>query len=37
MDEVPDYVYSRNDDLVAAPDKPEEIMVEFKAGDAVAG
>ena len=24
-DEVPDYVYSRTDDLVAAPDTPEEI------------
>ena len=34
--EVPDYVYSRTDDLIAAPDTPEEIMVEFKAGDAVA-
>ncbi len=35
-DEVPDYVYSRTDDLVAAPDTPEEITIEFKAGDAVA-
>ncbi|GAC1573116.1 MAG: argininosuccinate synthase [Sphingomicrobium sp.] len=34
--EVPDYVYSRTDDLVAAPDMPEEITVEFKRGDAVA-
>ncbi len=32
---VPDYVYSRTDDLIAAPDNPEEIMIEFKAGDAV--
>ena len=35
-DEVPDYVYSRTDDLVAAPDTPEEITVTFKGGDAVA-
>src|SRR5215217_1258662 len=34
--EVPDYVYSRTDDLVAAPDQPEEITIDFKAGDAVA-
>ena len=34
--EVPDYVYSRTDDLVAAPDTPEEITVTFKAGDGVA-
>ena len=34
--EVPDYVYSRTDDLVSAPDTPEEITVEFKRGDAVA-
>jgi argininosuccinate synthase len=34
--EVPDYVFSRTDDPVTAPDKPEEITVEFKAGDAVA-
>ena len=33
---VPDYVYSRTDDLVAAPDTPEEITVEFSGGDAVA-
>jgi argininosuccinate synthase len=35
-DEVPDYVYSRTDDLVSAPDTPEEITIEFKGGDAVA-
>ena len=34
--EVPDYVYSRTDDLIAAPNTPEEITVEFKRGDAVA-
>ena len=34
--EVPDYVYSRTDDLVSAPDIPEEITVEFRQGDAVA-
>ena len=34
--EVPDYVYSRTDDLIAAPDTPEEVMIEFKAGDGVA-
>ncbi|HYC64755.1 MAG TPA: argininosuccinate synthase [Reyranellaceae bacterium] len=34
--EVPDYVFSRTDDLVAAPDTPEEITVEFKGGDGVA-
>jgi argininosuccinate synthase len=34
--EVPDYVYSRTDDLIAAPDTPEEITIEFKAGDGVA-
>jgi argininosuccinate synthase len=34
--EVPDYVFSRTDDPVTAPDKPEEITVELKAGDAVA-
>jgi len=33
---VPDYVYSRTDDLIAAPNTPEEITVEFKRGDAVA-
>ncbi len=26
-DEVPDYVYSRTDDLVAAPDTPEDITI----------
>src|SRR5689334_1900123 len=35
-EEVPDYVYSRTDDPVSAPDTPEEITVAFKAGDAVA-
>ncbi|MCA1654266.1 MAG: argininosuccinate synthase [Sphingomicrobium sp.] len=35
-EEVPDYVYSRTDHLMAAPDSPEEITVEFKRGDAVA-
>ena len=35
-DEVPDYVYSRTDDPAGAPDTPEEITIEFKAGDAVA-
>src|SRR6478735_4239098 len=35
-EEVPDYVYSRTDDLVAAPDTPEEITIDFKGGDGVA-
>ena len=35
-DEVPDYVYSRTDDPVTAPDTPEEMVIAFKAGDAVA-
>ncbi len=34
--EVPDYVYSRTDDPLSAPDQPEEITIEFKRGDAVA-
>ncbi|MEO6360853.1 MAG: argininosuccinate synthase [Sphingomicrobium sp.] len=34
--EVPDYVFSRTDDFITAPDTPEEITVEFKQGDAVA-
>ena len=34
--EVPDYVYSRTDDPVLAPDTPEEVTIEFKRGDAVA-
>jgi argininosuccinate synthase len=34
-EEVPDYVFSRTDDYVTAPDTPEEITVEFKNGDAV--
>jgi argininosuccinate synthase len=33
---VPDHVYSRTDDPMSAPDTPEEIIVEFKRGDAVA-
>ena len=35
-EEVPDYVYSRTDDLVSAPDTPEEITIDFKSGDGVA-
>ena len=35
-DEVPDYVYSRTDDPVTAPDTPEEMTIAFKRGDAVA-
>ena len=34
--EVPDYVYSRTEDLLTAPDQPEEITIDFKAGDGVA-
>src|SRR5215212_4920895 len=34
--EVPDYVYSRTDDPISAPDTPEEVTIEFKAGDGVA-
>ena len=34
--EVPDHVYSRTDDMVVAPNTPEEIIVDFKAGDGVA-
>jgi argininosuccinate synthase len=34
-DEVPDYVYSRTDDPVTAPDTPEEMVIAFKRGDAV--
>jgi argininosuccinate synthase len=34
--EVPDYVYSRTDDPVRAPDMPEEIRIDFSRGDAVA-
>ena len=34
--EVPDYVFSRTDDPVTAPDTPEEITIAFKAGDGVA-
>src|SRR5205085_10605520 len=33
--EVPDYVYSRTDDPVKAPDTPEEMVIAFKQGDAV--
>jgi argininosuccinate synthase len=35
-DEVPDYVYSRTDDPLTAPDAPEEMVIAFKRGDAVA-
>ncbi len=34
--EVPDYAYSRTDDLVTAPDQPEEITIDFLRGDGVA-
>src|SRR5215210_4551592 len=34
--DVPDYVYSRTDDPVSAPDKPTVITVEFERGDAMA-
>src|SRR6187401_692164 len=34
--EVPDYVYSRTDDLVSALDTPAEITIDFKSGDGVA-
>ena len=34
--EVPDYVFSRTDDPVTAPGTPEEITIDFKAGDGVA-
>src|SRR6476469_8000261 len=34
--EVPDYDYSRTDNLVAAPDRPEEITIDFMQGDGVA-
>ena len=34
--EVPDYVYSRTNDLVSAPDTPEEASIDFKDGDGVA-
>jgi argininosuccinate synthase len=34
-EEVPDYVFSRTDDFVTAPDSPEEITIDFKSGDAV--
>ena len=33
---VPDYVYSRTDDPVDAPDEPEIVTIEFRRGDAVA-
>jgi argininosuccinate synthase len=33
---VPEYVYSRTDDPLTAPDLPQEISIEFKRGDAVA-
>jgi argininosuccinate synthase len=34
--EVPDYVYSRTDDPLSAPDKPAYITVDFECGDPVA-
>ncbi|WP_118858025.1 argininosuccinate synthase [Sphingomonas mesophila] len=34
--EVPDYVFSRTDDPVTAPNSPEDITIEFKRGDPVA-
>lgn len=33
---APPYVYQRTNDPQSAPDKPETIVIEFKAGDAVA-
>src|SRR6201996_8866325 len=33
--EVPDYVYSRTDDPLSAPDKPAYITVDFERGDPV--
>ena len=35
-DPAPDYVYQRTNDPVNAPDKPEDIVVSFKNGDATA-
>ena len=32
--EAPEYVYSRSVSLYDAPDKPEELSIEFKSGDA---
>jgi argininosuccinate synthase len=34
--DVPDYVYSRTDDPVGAPEKPTILTIEFHRGDAVA-
>jgi argininosuccinate synthase len=34
--DVPDYVFSRTDDPVKAPDKPTVITIDFERGDAVA-
>ena len=34
--EVPDYVYSRTDDPLSAPDKPAYITIDFERGDPVA-
>jgi argininosuccinate synthase len=34
--ETPAHVYSRTDDPVTAPDTPEEVVIAFKRGDAVA-
>jgi argininosuccinate synthase len=35
-EEVPDYVFSRTDDPLTAPDVPETITIDFERGDAVA-
>jgi len=34
--EVPDYVFSRTEDPLTAPDKPAEITIDFEKGDATA-
>jgi argininosuccinate synthase len=34
--EVPESVYSRTDDPLRAPDTPEDVVIDFKRGDAVA-
>ena len=34
--EVPEHVYSRTEDPVSAPDEPDEIRIDFRAGDAIA-
>ena len=33
---VPEYVYSRTNEPLTAPDSPQEITIEFKRGDAIA-